>query len=406
MVKSALVRHPVRELVTAIAAAADRWRDRSFPARVKAVAAIGKRTGYAETVVDYAVDQLFGSLTRNAIESTIAAELGSIDALDRFVDGNGARVRALPAGSVCIISSRTTIGVAILPAIFALCAKCDVLVKDREDDFVSAFFDSLARELAVFGEAARARCWDGEASGADLGAFDAVVAFGTDATLTQIAASIPFRARFIAYGSKASAGYVAHEALESRSAALSIAGGAARDLLLYDSEGCLSLHVLFVERGGVVSASEFAELLRDAIERERVEFPAAERPPQVTAAMAHARDLALFRDAPERIYSNARAEYLAVLDPPAGQAPVFLPWTLGIHSVDRPDEAIAYVVRHGVAIEAVAVTSLRDDIAEMIAAMGAARITSFGNLQSPPANARHGGRPRIAEFVRWLTDDR
>ena len=67
------------------------------------------------------------------------------------------RARAIAAGSVCVVSSRTTIGVAIVPAVFALCAKCDVLVKDREDGLVRAFFSTLAEERAEFAEAARAQ---------------------------------------------------------------------------------------------------------------------------------------------------------------------------------------------------------------------------------------------------------
>jgi hypothetical protein len=37
--------------------------------------------------------------------------------------------------------------------------------------------------------------------------------------------------------------------------------------------------------------------------------------------------------------------------------------------------------------------------------IGTARIAAFGALQSPPLHAYHGGRPRIAEFVRWVTDE-
>ena len=105
-----------------------------------------RRTGYASAAVDYAFDRLFGSLTREAIEAVIAGELGTVDALDGFVASPGRPPSgALPIGRVCIISSRTTIGVAIVPAVFALCAKCSVLVKDREDFLASAFFATVAR---------------------------------------------------------------------------------------------------------------------------------------------------------------------------------------------------------------------------------------------------------------------
>ncbi len=406
MIRSRLTQCGVREIVGAIARAAERWCDRDAHIRVAQRAAVSERTGYAGPVVDRAFDELFHCLTRDAIEATIAGELGSIDALDRFVRHDGVRARAISIGSVCIISSRTTIGVAILPAIFALCAKCDVLVKDCDDRLVGAFFDTLGAELDVFCDAARAEPWDGEKDDHTLGAFDAVVAFGTDRTLERISRSLPLTTRFIPYGSKASAGYIGREALDSSGAAQSIAGGAACDLLLYESQGCLSLHVLFVERGGAVDPERFTALLASAIERERRVFPPGRRSPEMIAALAHARDLALFGDAAEHVYSDARAEYLTVLDPPTAHAPEFLPWMLGVHSVDGPDDAAAYLRRHGVAIEALAIAGSREDIAEMALAAGASRLTSFGRLQCPAAGLRHGGRPRIAEFVRWLTDDR
>ena len=110
---------PVRKIAAAVADAAARWSDADFPPRVRALAAVCERTGYSEPVAEYALDRLFGSLTKPAIEAVIAGELASLDALDGFVERAGAaRLRALPAGRVCVISSRTTIGVAIVPAIF------------------------------------------------------------------------------------------------------------------------------------------------------------------------------------------------------------------------------------------------------------------------------------------------
>jgi hypothetical protein len=43
-------------------------------------------------------------------------------------------------------------------------------------------------------------------------------------------------------------------------------------------------------------------------------------------------------------------------------------------------------------------------VRSMAAAIGASRIASFGTLQTPPLGTFHGGRPRIAEFVRWVSD--
>lgn len=403
-----LVERPVRSIARAVADAAQRWTHPDFPPRVRALGAICERTGYSAPVVEYALDRLFAPLEQNAIEAVIHRELGSLDVLDRFaLLSDGSRARGLPVGRVCVISSRTTIGVAIVPAIFALCAKCSVVVKDREDALVAAFFATLAEELDELHDAAVAQRWDGKLGSRDLSEFAAVVAFGSDPTLQRIRAGLTAGARWIGFGSRASSGYVAREALGDSRNARHVAEGAARDLVLYDTEGCLSLHVLFVESGGAISPQEFATILAQAVERASIEFPPSRFDARATAAVVSTRDGAAFRatTGSGAVYSDPRATYLAVLDPPFEQSPAFLPRTLCIFSVASPAEAARYLAHHRLAIEAIAVAGARPDIADLARTCGAARTAPFGSLQSPPLGAYHGGRPRISEFVRWITDE-
>jgi hypothetical protein len=402
-----MVKKPVRSIVGAIASAAARWRDPRFSPRERARDAVSARTSYSLPHVEYALDSLFAALRDDSIEAIIADELGCLDVLDGFTEQPGrGRVRALPIGRVCIVSSRTTIGVAIVPAIFALCAKCSVNIKDREDALASAFFATVAEELGELSDSVEAQAWDGKKDAAKLTGFDAVVAFGSDSALAEIATRLPFPARLIAYGSKASAGYVAREALNDETAVRALARRAARDLVLYESDGCLSLHALFVEQGGIVSPARFGELLAAAIEETAVAFPFERRSATRVARLAEARDLATFRAAGEHgVYAGADAGFLVVVDPPLDEPPLFLPRAIAVRSVDRPDEATAYLQRHRITLEALAVERHRPDVLEMAAETGAARIARFGTLQNPPLNGFHGARPRIAEFVRWISDE-
>ena len=105
------------------------------------------------------------------------------------------------------------------------------------------------------------------------------------------------------------------------------------------------------------------------------------------------------------MFSDEHASYLAVLDPPVSEPPAYLPRALAIHTVDAPKDAAEYLLRHGVPIEAIAVAGARADIESMVCELGAGRIATFGNLQRPPVSANHGGRPRIAEYVRWVSSE-
>lgn len=398
-----MIKMPARQIIAAIDAAAQRWSDSAYAPRARARSAVTARTGYSPAGIDYAFDQLFGQVRSATFEAVIRDEIGSVEALDGFVVRHGRpKARALPVGRVCIVSSRTTIGVAILPALFALCAKCRVLVKDREDHLVGAFFETLAAELPELAGFATAQVWSSHDGSDGLGAFDSVVAFGDDATLATIASIVRAGGRFIGYGFKASAGYVTREALSSEVRARSIAQGAALDLALYESEGCLSLHALFAENGGVISVERFAELLADAMRQISVEIP-SRTDAETKARRAVARDLASFRSR-GAIHSDS-AGFLALLDPPFEEPPLFLPRTVGVHAVDDPVRAAEYFERHGITLEALAIAETRADLLDLAIRCKAARVAPFGKLQAPPAGAFHGGRPRIAEFVRWIGDE-
>jgi acyl-CoA reductase-like NAD-dependent aldehyde dehydrogenase len=411
---------PVRKIIRAVADASARWADADFPPRVRILNAIAERTKYSIPVIEYALDRLFESITESGVTATIANELGSIDMLDGFIDRNKRPpARALPVGCVAVISSRTTIGVAIVPAVFALCAKNDVVVKDREDQLVAAFFRTLTEEHDAFSSAARADTWPGSKSETSAKVqtngehstahFDCVVAFGKNETLAEIRAACSPSARFIGFGSKASAGYISRESLHDERSVRTIAEGAARDLVLYETEGCLSLHALFVERGGALSPEDFMTHLGTAIERTHVELPIEPRDAGTAACVMAARDLAEFRSATgsERsiMLSDKKLSYFLILDPPRTEPPLFLPCALPIFSVNAPAEALTYLHTNGISLEALAVDVARSDIVEFAMQSGVSRIARFGELQSPLLEANHGGRPRITDFVRWITDE-
>lgn len=384
-----LAKVPARRIIGAISDAAERWTDADFPPRVRLLDSIVERTGYALPTVEFALDELFGALTVEQLTGVIANELGSVEALD----GEYAA-----AGRVCVISSRTTIGVAIVPAVFALCAKCDVVVKDREDGLVRAFFASLAAEMTEMQGAAIASVWDGEHDAVSLDTFDVVVAFGADATMARISRRISAQTTFIEYGSKASIGYITRDALTSEESALFIARGAARDLVLYETQGCLSLHHLFIEPGGEITPERFAEMLAREVQRAAIEFPLGDRNAASIAGVANERNVAAFRAASGRgaVFSDDAASFLIIVDQPATEPPLFLPRALAISIVERPAQAVSYLVEHGISIEAIAVAP-QQPIRDL--SVLSSRFVAFGEMQHPGIGGTHGGRQRIAEFV-------
>jgi len=227
-----LVESSAATIIDAIDAAAQRWSRADFAPRTIATQAIAQRTGYAEAAVAYALDALFRGVRARALRATIDDELGTIAALDEFTPRRGRPAAwARPVGSVGIIASRTTIGVALPAAIYALCAKNDVLVNDREDHLIAAFFRTLAEEHGAFASAAQAESWRSDENAVDLRAFDAVVAYGDDETLARIRSRCADGAQFIGYGSALGAGYITREDLRDEAGVQRLATAAARDVV-------------------------------------------------------------------------------------------------------------------------------------------------------------------------------
>lgn len=435
----------VARVIRAIAEAAERWGDADFPPRVRTTRALIERTGYTAPVVDYALDALFRSLTAAALEDTIAGELGSLAALDGFVARPGRPdVRFAGVARTAIVSSDTTIGVAVPALAFALCAGSHVIVKDRSDRLITAFAATLAEELPELAQRIEASMWNGAdeaASRAQLESADTVVAFGRGETLAAIRALLRPDARFVPFGHRTSVGYVARETLVSSAdaglragssgrtgvagrtiderfpAARSAALGAARDALLFEGEGCLSLHVLFVERGAPLDPGAFARVFARALDEMATEFPAGYA--EIDAASTAYRRAAIFRAAQKTDAAfgggtplggsgtplcDARATHHLTLDPPFADPPPFLRRTVALYGVSGPQEALAFLRRHALPLEAVAFgdAAPRADLVDFALAAGAARIAALGELQRPPLGGEHGGSGRILPFVRAI----
>lgn len=404
MAEGALRTLPARRIIAFIADAAARWSNADYTPRVRATRAVIERLGYSEPVVDYALDRLFGGVTADALCAAIASELGAVEALDRAVPRTGAPAAwACGVSRVAIVSSDTTIGVAIVPAIFALCAKCDVVVKDRSDALVASFFAALAEEHPAFAGAASARAWAGgedPEEAALLANADVVVAFGGDEALRAIRERCGVETRFVPFGHRASIGRLRAEDVERLDDAL--AERIARDALLYEGEGCLSLHALFVEADGERLA-RVGTLLAAACERIAIEFPPAAATPARAAAVASWRNLATFRAASGRgaVYRGGGAT--VAIDVPPDEPPPLLPGIVPVFRIANDDDVASYVAAQRLPVQALGVANAGDDDAVRLAArIGAVRVAPLGSLQDPPLGGHHGGAPRIADFVRWI----
>jgi hypothetical protein len=145
-------------------------------------------------------------------------------------------------------------------------------------------------------------------------------------------------------------------------------------------------------------------MLAASIEEANIEFPIGNRAAEQTARIAQQRNVAAFRAASGQgaVFASEHAEYAVIVEQSLYEPPQFLPRTIGIVAVDAPGEALRYLREHRLPLEGFALSNDRSDVIAAAIEAGAVRLTRFGELQHPPLGGDHGGRPRIAEFVRWI----
>jgi hypothetical protein len=96
--------------------------------------------------------------------------------------------------------------------------------------------------------------------------------------------------------------------------------------------------------------------------------------------------------------------HLIAYDAPRDEPPPLARRTLALYPADGPEDALAFVRRHALPLEAVAFGAAlpRADLTAFARASGASRLSVLGTLQRPPLAGEHGGYGRILPFVRAM----
>ncbi|HEV3272304.1 MAG TPA: acyl-CoA reductase [Candidatus Methylacidiphilales bacterium] len=328
----------------------------------------------------------------------LRAQLGHVDALDAWFLCDDVRVRArapkiiyhICAGNLAV-SAQTSLAHGLL-----LGARNVVkLPSDRDDSTtrreILDFIRGLPAPLRKLVETRRAL---------DPGLLrraDAVIAFGSDATMSALRAQMRWDQKFIAHGHAVSLLWLADPSrLTSREAR-----ACAVDVLIYDQLGCLSPQAIYAQPGTDLESP--GRKLAHALEAHwrRLKIKPA-RPLAVAARIAEARDM-------------ARALGRRVWLPPKNH----LGWTL-IHD---PDPAFRPSPLHGViylrqaneshlptALASVAgristvgvVGRLSPSLEKAFLDLGVSRFCTAGHMQFPPLAWHHDGRSPLGDLVTWI----
>jgi hypothetical protein len=362
----------------ALARAFALWRSRDCVQRRDAIAAIAHSAGYSVAMLENSIDALLKPFNSDALKF-VAARIAAGDASDRQKT-----VGFIVAGNVA--------GAGIHEIAIALIAGARVVIKTATVEPI--FFAEFARTLAEIdrdcGARIEVRHWSRERSdltAALLESCDLVVAYGDDATIESL-----HRRNVIGFGSRVSGALIAPDGISS-SRIDEVAGLLARDVVLFEQLGCLSLHHVFVVNSDGRAARELAIRMAAVLESLTESMPAARIPLHDAGAIRGVRERARWRQIagePVELFEGRGLEWTLIFERRADSfkiSPGFR--TVHVSAVRDLAEFRACIAPLSGRIEAIAVVG--EDCEIEARAMAIPYVCAPGEMQSPPIDWRHNG---------------
>ncbi len=399
-------------VINSLAEAAQSWLPEDSPWRQQAIAEAPAANGFTPEMVDAAIDLIFGAVTTEALGELVDRELGNRRVLDEF--SLHGRVRTRASGPQLI--THILAGNIPAPGIVSIC--CGLLLRSANLVRVASgdplipwlFVESLRAVDPELADCARTLWWpknDTEATQQALQPANAVIAYGDDNTVKAIRDLTPPQARFLGYGHKVSCAVVGREAL-TMDTLPAVAENAAFDVSIYDQQGCLSPHMLFVEEGGEVSPRKFAAALAQAMSDYHQRVPSGPLTLEAATQVANLRSGYEFRAKTDRrvtVWGGMESHDWCVI---YEDEPTFTPSCLNrlvfVKPTDGYKRILNSIQRFSASISCVGVSPLNEramGFANDLARIGIHRVCPIGQMQRPPLTWHHDGRPNLAELVHW-----
>lgn len=407
--RSRLAKRSARSIAEALDEVALAWLSDAFLFD-GAVSAAEKVTGYSRGAIELGLRNTLERLRFESLWEMLHEELREPAALDGWVKlSEDKRFRLMGHSLTLHVLAGNIPAIGIASIACALLSKSSSLVKVSFDEPVlTAMFahalsrvdDELASCIAVVN-------WHGGDEAIESTAFkraDAVIAYGSMETIQSIRNRLPPTKRFFPYGHKIGVGII-----DSHCDLVDAAQRLANEMVMFDQQGCMSPHVVFV-CGESGDEKRFAECLSSALEA-------------LPRKLLHSR-YALERSANiqswRAVYMMAGAEVIArrhltewtivlLSEPIMGtlyaRHLTCPPRTVLLRSVQSIEE-LRGEIEPFVGFISVAGCSIckacEGELLDFLSSVGIPRICALGEMQLPRKWWFHDGRPNVADLLIWV----
>lgn len=406
---AAFRRVPLERILAALDQVHAAWSEEGSGALAELANQVEAATGYAGAHLP--LRKLFGSMRRPSLERWLEASGIRQVWLDGTLDEAGKLV--FGPRLTLVVSSGNIPGAALPSVVQALLLKSPVLVKtsSAEPVLLPAYAAALAEADPEVAQALAVTGWTGgdtRLEAALLPEVDALVAYGSDETLASLRARLPAHARFVGYGHRISFVAWGRECLGRERMPESL-HDLALDFCLFDQQGCLSPHAVYVEEGGETSPEEFARMLGEALERMRRQIPRRPLSAAESSAIHQYRasvEMEAFSREGLRLWSSPEGTaWTVVLDPEPDLRPTPGNRTVVVRPLRDLTELPAVVRPLGPALISCGLTVAEKRRPELVRSLGEAGVTRFtipGQAQLPEDALLHDGVNALAALARWV----
>lgn len=404
---------PTGDIIAAIESAATRFSDPADPARITAERLLPAVTGYSVEMIRLVLDRATRDWSAPALRELLDREIPGA-ALERFVPerGTASRTKAVGPRLALHICSGNVPGVAVTSIVRSLLVRAPTIAKTAAGEPVLAalFADALCEAEPRLAGSLAVLHWPGGDSPVEdeaIAAADTIVVYGGEEVVRSVRRRAPATARIVEHGPRASVGLVGRAALVDAATARAMAARVAWAVAMFDQQGCVSPHVVWVERGAT-DVQEFAGFLAEALDALESELPRGTLDPAEAAAIREARTRAEFRAMEGDdigLYEGEAARWTVIREADAAFEPSCLNRTIRVKPLDRLEDAPELIAPFRGLIQTAALEGAAErttDIAMRLADAGATRITDFRKMPWPPPAWHHDGRGSLRELLTWI----
>lgn len=404
-------------IIKVLTTVGEAWLKKDNPFRQKALTEGPQQTGFSAATLERGIDDFFSQLTEENLELLLTQELGHSKRMDSFVAGKEERIgdrSSLTCGPELLVHIAAgnlpnptwmsmVLGLMVRSSQFIKCARGASFLPRL---FAHSLYDEDNKLGACF-ELAEWRGGELELEHALFQEAQCVTATGSDKALAHIRSRLPLHTRFLGYGHRVSFGYVTREMMSDWTLGPLIRN-IVDDVVAWNQLGCLSPHIIYVEKDGALEPLRLAQDLSVALaEREQAE-PRGPLDTETAAAIHSRRAFYEIRAAhlpgTEMWCSENSTDWTVIFEnDPAFQLSC-LNRFIYVKEVNDVEELLRTLepVRHQVSTVGLAAPeTTAQKLATRFARWGVSRICPLGRMQKPPLTWRHDGRPALGDLVTW-----